>query len=282
MKLPSSQVYYSQRLRLQYVEWGSKLNPPVILLHGGRDHSRSWDWVARALCKTWRVIAPDLRGHGDSEWVNDGNYQMSGYLYDLDQLISQQSFGPMCIVAHSLGAMIALRYTGLYPQKVKKLLAIEGLGFPQEDSIIERLDKWISQRHSLTARNVKKYETFADAVHRMQSANSHLSDDTAEHLTRYGIRQNEDGTYSWKFDNYIRSWPAYDMPEEEINKLWTQINCPTFLVGGSDSYHDNPINTGKIKFFRNAKVKIFQDSGHWVHHDRREDFIELVSSFLSY
>ena len=280
MEIPSSSVYYSQRLRLQYVEWGKKLNPPVILLHGGRDHSRSWDWVARELCENWRVIAPDLRGHGDSEWVNDGNYHMSGYIYDLDQLISQQTLAPVSIVAHSLGAMIALRYTGLYPQKVKKLLAIEGLGFSQKDSIIERLDKWISQRHSLSARNVKKYKTFADAVNRMRSANSHLSDDTAEHLTRHGIRQNEDGTYSWKFDNYIRSWPAYDMPEEEINKLWSQIICPTFLVGGSDSYHDNPIKTGKSKFFQNAKIKIFKDSGHWVHHDRREEFIELASNFL--
>ena len=60
MESPSSQVYYSQRLRLQYVEWGKKTNPPTILLHGGRDHARSWDWVARNLCKDWRVLAPDL------------------------------------------------------------------------------------------------------------------------------------------------------------------------------------------------------------------------------
>ena len=117
MESPSSQVYYSQRLRLQYVEWGKKTNPPTILLHGGRDHARSWDWVARSLCKDWRVLAPDLRGHGDSEWVNDGNYQMASYLYDLDQLICQQLSGPVNLVAHSLGAMIALRYAGLYPSK---------------------------------------------------------------------------------------------------------------------------------------------------------------------
>ena len=281
MELPSSQVYYSQRLRLQYVEWGKKSNRPVILLHGGRDHSRSWDWVAKKLCKEWRVIAPDLRGHGDSEWVNDGNYQMAGYLYDLDQLISQQSLSPVSVVAHSLGAMIALRYTGLYPDRINKLIAIEGLGLSQKNAIIERLNSWIEQRHSLSSRNVKKYKTFDDAVERMSAANSHLSTDTAEHLTRHGIKQNEDGTYSWKFDNYVRNWPPYDIPQNELNKLWAQITCPTFLVGGKDSWHEDPIETGRAKLFRNAKVKIFDNSGHWVHHDRRNEFIELTIDFLA-
>ena len=280
MESPSSQVYYSQRLRLQYVEWGKKTNPPTILLHGGRDHARSWDWVARSLCKDWRVLAPDLRGHGDSEWVNDGNYQMASYLYDLDQLICQQLSGPVNLVAHSLGAMIALRYAGLYPSKIGNLIAIEGLGLPNEKPMIDRLESWISQRHALSSRNEKRYENFDDAVSRMMAANSHLSYETAEHLTRHGVKQNEDGTYSWKFDNYIRSWPAYDMPQDLINSLWSQITCPTLLVGGRDSWHQDPTITGRIKFFKNVKVKIFDKAGHWVHHDRREDFIELVNDFL--
>ena len=280
MESPSSQVYYSQRLRLQYVEWGKKTNPPVILVHGGRDHARSWDWVAQSLSKDWRVLAPDLRGHGDSEWVNDGNYQMAGYLYDLDQLICQQVSTPVNLIAHSLGAMIGLRYAGLYPSKIGKLIAIEGLGLPSGEPLIGRLDAWISQRHLLSSRNEKRYKNFDDAVSRMMAANSHLSFETAEHLTRHGVRQNEDGTYSWKFDNYIRSWPAYDMPQVLINKLWSQITCPTLLVGGKDSWHEDPSVTGRTKFFKDAKVKLFDKAGHWVHHDRREDFIKLVKNFL--
>ncbi len=65
---PTSRIYFSQRLRLHYVDWGNPDAPPLVLLHGGRDHCRNWDWVAEELRKDWHIIAPDLRGHGDSDW----------------------------------------------------------------------------------------------------------------------------------------------------------------------------------------------------------------------
>jgi len=77
---PTSHSYFSQRLRLHYVDWGNAGAPPLILLHGGRDHCRAWDWVAAELRHDWHIIAPDLRGHGDSEWPSDGNYGMAGFL----------------------------------------------------------------------------------------------------------------------------------------------------------------------------------------------------------
>ncbi|HXW23415.1 MAG TPA: alpha/beta hydrolase, partial [Xanthobacteraceae bacterium] len=134
---PTSRVYFSQRLRLHYVDWGNGGAPPLILLHGGQDHCRSWDWVAQRLRREWHVIAPDLRGHGDSEWSATGSYTMAGYIYDLAQLIDQQRLAPVTIVAHSLGGNIALRYTGIYPEKVKALVAIEGLG-PSPKALAER------------------------------------------------------------------------------------------------------------------------------------------------
>ena len=87
---PTSRVYFSQRLRLHYVDWGNPGAPPLILLHGGRDHCRNWDWVASRLRHEWHIIAPDLRGHGDSQWSTDGYYNMPGYIYDLAQLVHQQ------------------------------------------------------------------------------------------------------------------------------------------------------------------------------------------------
>src|SRR5262249_34143729 len=71
---PTSHTYFSQRLRLHYVDWGDAGKPPLLLLHGGRDHCRNWDWTAAALRNEWHVIAPDLRGHGDSQWSQDGSY----------------------------------------------------------------------------------------------------------------------------------------------------------------------------------------------------------------
>ncbi len=125
---PTSRIYFSQRLRLHYVDWGNAGAPPLVLVHGGRDHCRNWDWVAAELRRDWHIIAPDLRGHGDSEWSKDGTYMMAGYIYDLAQLIHQQKLAPVTLIAHSLGGNIALRYTGLYPENVARLIAIEGLG----------------------------------------------------------------------------------------------------------------------------------------------------------
>src|SRR6516164_6195965 len=125
---PTSRIYCSQRLWLHYVDWGNPGAPPLLLVHGGRHHWPNWEWVANALRHAWKVLAPDLRGHGDSQWSCDVNYTIAGYVYDLAQLIQQQELAPVTISAHSLGGMIALRYGGIYPDSVRRLVAIEGLG----------------------------------------------------------------------------------------------------------------------------------------------------------
>jgi pimeloyl-ACP methyl ester carboxylesterase len=110
---PTSQTFISQRLRLHYLDWGGRGKPPLVLVHGGRDHARSWDWTAEALREDWHVIALDHRGHGDSEWVSDGNYRIMDMVYDVAQLIHQLDLAPVTIVAHSMGAALALRYAAI-------------------------------------------------------------------------------------------------------------------------------------------------------------------------
>ena len=112
---PTSNSFISQRLRLHYVDWGNPDAPPLILQHGGRDHCRSWDWVAQDLARDWHVIAPDLRGHGDSAWTPDGNYEMNAFVYDFAQLVHTLGYDQVTIVAHSLGGNISSRFTGLSP-----------------------------------------------------------------------------------------------------------------------------------------------------------------------
>ncbi|HUF94053.1 MAG TPA: alpha/beta hydrolase, partial [Candidatus Limnocylindria bacterium] len=215
---PTSHTFFSQRLRLHYVDWGNPEAPPLLLVHGGRDHCRNWDWVAAALRDEWHVIAPDLRGHGDSQWSTDGSYWMAGYIYDLAQLIHQQRLAPVTIVAHSLGGHIALRYAGIYPDAVARLVAIEGLGLPVAKlaeraarTAAQRMDEWIREQRTLAGRLPRRYASIEEAFKRMQGENPHLSAEQARHLTVHGANQNEDGTYSWKFDNYVRAWPPYDM-----------------------------------------------------------------------
>src|SRR5437016_10604551 len=96
---PTSHTFFSQRLRLHYVDWGSPTKTPLVMLHGGRDHCRNWDWAAEALRDDWHILAPDLRGHGDSAWSTDGSYAIAGYIYDLAQLVHQQRLAPVTIIA---------------------------------------------------------------------------------------------------------------------------------------------------------------------------------------
>ncbi len=104
---PTSHSFNSQRTRLNYLDWGNPEAPLLILQHGGRDHAHSWDWVARNLCRDWHVIAPDLRGHGDSAWLPDGAYIIPYYIYDFTQLIDQLGVEHVSIISHSLGGNIA-------------------------------------------------------------------------------------------------------------------------------------------------------------------------------
>lgn len=284
---PTSRVYFSQRLRLHYVDWGNPDAPPLLLLHGGRDHCRNWDWVAEDLRKDWHIIAPDLRGHGDSQWSPDGNYRMDGYIYDLHQLIHQQHLAPVSIIAHSLGGNIALRYTGLYPEAVKQLVAIEGLG-PSPRSVAkrahltlaERMRTWVDEQRALSGRLPRRYTSIEEALGRMQEQNGHLTPERARHLTQHGVNQNEDGTYSWKFDNYVRSWAPYDMGYDEIEKLWERITCPTMLIYGKESWASNPEGDGRLAHFSTAQVVSVEGAGHWVQHDQLAVFLGHVKGFL--
>jgi pimeloyl-ACP methyl ester carboxylesterase len=109
---PTSHYYYSQRLKLHYVDWGNTAAPPLLLIHGGRDHARNWDWVALALRDTYHIIAPDLRGHGDSEWARGGQYAMIDYVLDMAQLLEQLQMFPITIIGHSRSLSRACQATG--------------------------------------------------------------------------------------------------------------------------------------------------------------------------
>ncbi|RAN39926.1 alpha/beta fold hydrolase [Hyphomonas sp. GM-8P] len=277
----------SQRLRLHYVDWGNEGAPTLILLHGGRDHCRNWDWVAQELRDDWHIIAPDLRGHGDSAWSSDGEYSPRANVYDLAQLIHQLNVGPVHIVAHSYGGNISLRYAGIYPDMVKKLVAIEGLGpsprMLSERSTVppdKRMRDWIENKRAAAGRTPRKYATLEDAYKRMIEENSYLSAEQARHLTIHGISQNEDGTYSWKFDNYFRVMTPHDMPQDELEQLWANISCPTLLLYGEKSWASNPQEDGRLKHFRNAQVKLYKDAGHWLHHDKLDEFVADLKAFL--
>ena len=284
---PITNSFISQRLRLNYVDWGNPDAPPLLLVHGGRDHARSWDWVAEELRNDWHIIAPDLRGHGDSAWSPDGNYEMSAFVYDLAQLIYQLSLPPVSIVAHSMGGNIATRYAGVFPENVAKLVNIEGLGLSpamqaERDAlgIRKRFRTWIDDKRNAAGRTPKRYPNIEAAYDRMKAENSYLNDEQARHLTVHGISRNEDGTWSWKFDNYLNIWAMFDMPREDLLAIWGAITCPVLMLYGEKSWASNPEKDGRIEHFPTAKVIEYENAGHWLHHDQFDRFMRDVKAFL--
>ena len=238
---PTSHSYFSQRLRLHYLDWGNPDAPPLLLIHGNRDHAHNWDWTAARLQDRYHIVAPDLRGHGDSQWSAGSMYAPAEFVYDIAQLVHQQHLAPLRVVAHSLGGNIAMRYAGTYPDGRGAARRDRGLGrhrarptAPGRAGADAR--RGSDAQRSLAARQPRRYATLDDAYRRMLEANPHLSAEQARHLTIHGANQNEDGTYTWKFDNYIHASQVLDLPSDDVRELWRNIACPVLLITGSESW----------------------------------------------
>jgi len=281
---PTSHYFYSQRLKLHYVDWGNPGRPLLVLVHGGRDHCRNWDWVALELRDRFHIIAPDLRGHGDSDWSVGGNYSMIDYVLDLTQLMRAVTSEPATLIGHSLGGSIVLQYTGVYPSSVRKVVSIEGMGPPphliRETPAHERMGNWIGQMQDLARRKVREYSSIEEALGRMREANPHLSQEQALHLTVWGVRRNENGTYSWKFDNYVHATSPYVFNTRDAREIWGRITCPTLLIRGAESWAGDWVKDGRFSAFRSAQTDTVAKAGHWVHHDELDVFLQIVRRFL--
>ncbi len=282
MTEPISRYYWSQRLKLHYAVWGDESNPPLLLIHGNRDHARTWDQVALELKREYCVYAVDLRGHGDSQWSVGSQYSLPEFVLDVAMLGRELNRNPLTVIGHSLGGAVALEYTGVFPQFVKKVVAVEGLGPPLREpvSASSRMRSWIGQMQEFDTRTPRRYASLEGATKRMLEENPHLTLEMAQHLTLHGMRPNEDGTLSWKFDNYVRLHSPYEFNIAEAREIWNQIRCPTLLVRGSESWASDPEQDGKATAFHNYKSVLVMDAGHWVHHDQLDVFMRVVWDFL--
>jgi pimeloyl-ACP methyl ester carboxylesterase len=146
--------------------------------------------------------------------------------------------------------------------------------------IAERIAEWVSRERALAGRLPRRYATIEDAFARMQAENRHLTAEQARYLTVHGVSRNEDGTYSWKFDNYVRGFSPADISQDDIHALWGAITCPTLLVRGAESWASDPAADGRLAHFANARVKVFEGAGHWVQHDKLDEFLAEVRAFI--
>jgi pimeloyl-ACP methyl ester carboxylesterase len=285
---PRSTFFTSQRLRLHAVHWGREGAPVLVLVHGGRDHARSFDAVAEALRDRWHVVAPDLRGHGDSEWARGGSYTMAELVLDLAALVDGLGPAPVVLVGHSLGGAVVLHYAGLRPERVARVAAIEGLGpspaMRAEQlarSFAERLGGFVDAARAIDAREPRHYPSLEAAAARMREQNAFLTEAQALHLTRHGARRRDDGSYVWKYDRMILTPSAARPDFEGLEALWGRIPCPVLLVRGARSWASDPVLDGRAAAFRDARLVNVEGAGHWVHHERLGAFLAALEGFLA-
>ena len=193
----------------------------------------------------------------------------------------------MTIIGHSLGGTITTRYAGVFPENVKRLVAIEGLGRSPKSMaeiaakpLATRMRDWVQQQRAAAGREPRRYASIEEAFARMQEQNKHLSAEQARHLTQHGVNQNEDGTFTWKFDNFVRVWLPYDMAQSDVEMLWQNIACPSLLVYGRESWASDPRKDGRAAHFKDAKIVSVEGAGHWVQHDKLDTFMGLVEPFI--
>ena len=281
---PISHFFYSDRLKLQFWDYGQDAKPALVLVHGGLDHARNWDWVARAFREHYHVYALDLRGHGNSAWAPGATYSVAEHVLDLSALLDVIDDFPIRLIGHSMGGGIVLHYAGVYPERVQKAVSIEGLGFPEGHRLhgpaSRRARHWIEEIRDLEKRRPKSYPSLDAAMTRMKEANPRLSDEVARHLTLHGTNWESDGSLLWKFDNYARAVSPYGHHLEDAVELFAQITCPTLFFWGLASFLPVPEADPRWKAIRNRRMVQVPDAGHWVHHDQLALFLRETSVFL--
>jgi pimeloyl-ACP methyl ester carboxylesterase len=282
---PLSRTYVSQGLELRYLDWGNDGAPLLLLVHGLCEHARSWDRTARALCQDMHVVAPDLRGHGESAWSPDGSYLISYYLLDIANLAASLPHERMSVVAHSLGGNIMARFTAAFPERVAKLALIEGLG-PSPESLAERERQgpvrrtrtWIDLLRTAPETIPRVLQSIEAAQARLMRANPRLSAEHALDLARHAVRPHAGG-YVWRHDPLVSRFAPEDFALDNAS-FWQEIVCPTLLLQGAKSWATNPETDGRAAHFRDRRTVLVEEAGHWLHHDQFETFLASLRAFL--
>lgn len=212
-------------LRLHYREWGEPSSPPVVLLHGGSAHAHWWDFFAPTIANTYRVLALDLRGHGDSDHANPPAYRTGDYTRDLAQFVEAVGLRRFDLIGHSLGAMVATAYAGLAPQQLQSLVVVDSQLriTPGGARYMLRLHKFPQTFYRNREQAIRQF--------RLLPTQTEATAGVLAHVAAHGIRQLPDGRWTLKFD---RESLAHAEPQD-LTPLLQRVTCPILLVRGAHS-----------------------------------------------
>lgn len=267
-------------LRLRVREHGPATAPPVVILHGYLEQSAAWDAVARAMPER-RVVAPDHRGHGRSEHVGAGGfYHFWDYVGDVVAVLDDLG-PPADLVGHSMGGSIAALVAAVAPERVGRLVLIEGLGPPDGTARAVQQARQALQ-HRLEPPTHRALADLDAAVERMCRANRDLSADVARGLAERITTATPDGALIWTFDALHRARSPQAFSSLSFCDFLRKIRAPTLLIEGADSpIHRMPDLAERRACVARAELTVLDGVGHHPHHTCPERLAELLMEHLN-
>ena len=244
----------------------------IVLVHGFMDAAGTWDLVAPALAaKGLRVLAPDMRGFGDGARAPAGSYyHFVDYVFDLADLVDALSPGePIALVGHSMGGTISTLFAGTFPERVARLVLIEGIGPPDNPFEVGpiRMRSWIEQVRASRMRGDKRRPAFSeeDALRRMAASHPNVPKEVLEHRLPHLAADAGEGLLSWHFDALHRTTAPMPFFAKLLVEFAKKVTCPVlFVSGGARGYHP-PDESERLAAFTTVARAELPEAGHMVH-----------------
>jgi pimeloyl-ACP methyl ester carboxylesterase len=267
--------------------------PPLVLVHGWMDVAASWQFVVDAFTHERQVIAPDWRGFGLTEGPPCDNYWFPDYLADLDFLLDHYAGEqPVDLVGHSMGGNIAMLYAGTRPERIRRLVNLEGFGMPatRPAQAPGRYARWISELKSLQRGELalKTYGSRDGVAARLMKTNRRLSREHADWLAGHWAAQQPDGRWAILGDAAHKIVNANLFRVDEVLEIYRAIRAPVLSVEASDDslgqwwegrytlaeYHQ------RLQEVSDKQLSRVDDAGHMLHHDQPRAVAQLIEAFL--
>jgi len=274
-------------LRYHVRHWPASGAPKMVLLHGWMDVSASFQFVVDALKRDWDVYAPDWRGYGLTAWSGADAYWFPDYFADLDLILDDISPGaPVHLVGHSLGGNIAMLYAGIRPERIARLVNLEGYGLSatRPEQAPSRYARWLDELKE--GARLRPYESFAALADRLRKDNPRLSAERAEYLAQHWGKE-ESGSVVLRGDPVHKIVNPVLYRLDEARACWQRVSAPILWIDGSESQtqrrlgHDSAQQAERRAAFRNLRFVALENAGHMMHHDQPEALARLVEEFLA-
>jgi pimeloyl-ACP methyl ester carboxylesterase len=218
-------------LRLRCLVWGRDGDPTALLVHGNGGHAHWWTPLVPALVPGWRLVVPDLRGHGESEWPQVPAYRLDDFADDLAVIHRTLAPGPIALVGHSMGGRVALGYAARNPVEVRGLALLDSRLGDVDPALAVR---WRGRVGG--AREGRGYATrdAALAAFRFVPDEPDVPPDTAAFLARHAIRERGAGDWTFRFDRAVLSLDGDRAGD--LSALLAHVACPVLLAAGERSW----------------------------------------------